>query len=266
MTYNNTTTKRPVNLRELTKFALEVPKNGIVTFRIRKDEESKEGEENIIYFPFGLSRKSRGEFCRDRDTVSFIDHDGRFFVVPYFEGIIDCFQSDQENPIVEGDLWVPFSTGTTRPDKYDSRSKPAYIKWKKLLDITEKWAWEDVRKEIRERCPVGDVPRWILEEEHCFEIPPEGVKVKAFHHPKPYILRPIWYKRRLDETFDDVLPKLGTYNVHDGVLQINSNEGRSFVLKGFNDRFLKALRKVGYLNKNIFVAFSNKEEIIIEEE
>lgn len=251
MTYNNNTTKeKPRTLEGLKKLSLEIPQCGMMAYYPRQGN-------SMIHYPHNKS--FRGKFCQSNGVVSFIDYDGRVFVCPSFNGILDCFQSNPVEQIEEGDFWVPFSTGS-RPDKYSETSE--YRKWNSLLELTYEWDWADTRAEIRERCPVGDVPEWILNSENCLEIPPEGIKVISPYSPKAYTLLPIWYKRHLDETFDDILPKLGAYNVHDGVLQINSNEGRSFVFKGFDDRFLKDLSKIGYFNQYFFVALSNKEVII----
>ena len=257
MTHNNATAnepKKPSTLEDLKKFSFELSKEGVWSYH-RVD-----GKSFFTHFPSKDSREKRGKYYRHNNVFAFIDTDGRFFICPFFNGIMDCLHGSEN-------FFVPFSDGS-RPDR--GRDSQRYLEWKKLVDITHKWNEEhyekelaNVRAEIRERCYwAGNVPKEVLELEQCMEILPGGIKVISVRDPEPTVITPLWFKSHLDSSFDSIFSELGVYGANGGVLQINSNDGRTFIIKGYNNWVEDKLIANGYEKKRIHVNFSNNEKIV----
>ena len=199
---------------------------------------NREGEVNFDVATFN------GCYAVNNGTLAFVI-DRELYVTPVTR---EVYQVLRENNFTREYFYVPFSNG--------DYPKVEKCRWE--------WLWEMARKsheeEFVEKCcqycdehGIGELDANILK--NCFVMPEKGVRVKHIHFEDvyyPVIIGSCWNC--------DAADYIGTYSRNNGRVVFVYRDGKTYVTKGY--KILEELRRLGYEEKDLFVPFSNCEQII----
>lgn len=192
-----------------------------------------------------LAPKFNGCYATNNSTVCFVS-DNEIFVTPCTHSVLLSLLSAGFR---EESFYVPFSNGD-----YPKSEK---FKW---LYLREKAADQSYADDFIEDCiaycdthHIGTICDETLK--NCFQMPTEGVKVKRFNFQNCYY--PIINSTCLDSV---ALNQIGKYCTNNGRVVFVYRDGKTYVTKGY--KILSELRAAGYTEFDLFVPFSNGEEIL----
>ena len=190
-----------------------------------------------------LAPKFNGCYATNNSTVAFV-HNGNFYVTPYTR---EAIRTLMDSGFLKEDFYVPFSNGDYPRD--------------------EQHKWEVLRLRAREahyRAFIDDCNRYCDERgiralsdetlERCLKMPSTGVRVKHPHFEDCYY--PVINNESFDATAVEVI---GHYGKNNGRVVFVYRDGATYVAKGY--KLIQELEAAGYTRSNIFVPFSNGEEI-----
>ena len=98
----------------------------------------------------------------------------------------------------------------------------------------------------------------ILDEktlERCLQLPNTGVLIKHLHYEKR--IYPVFANHCFDCYHNQEM--IGTYGINNGKVVFVYRDGRTFVTRGY--QIIDELCAAGYKNANLYVPFSNGEQI-----
>ena len=223
---------------EILKLCFEIPAEGIDVFWPQ--------DQHVERLVLNISEKDRKTFCQNNGRLAFVDENGKLYVTPY------CFEvrvALNDANYKKGGLYVPFSNWDC-PNDFVERGR-----WKSLSDgaiKAFKKRQEDERKARfkmeAENRKIQKLPQELYN--MCIEIPEGGMEVKYIGNDKP---------SRLDGLEDSqVIERMGSYSINNGILAFVDGEGRWFVTP-FTKEAAQILDVCGYKDEgmNYYVPFSN---------
>jgi len=265
MTCKNTTMRRPRTLEELNKIAIEIPSHGGIKAFYPKETKN----ERTISYPVYDDKNLRGKYNHHKEVLCYIDWNSKAFIIPVFYRFFECLNEDIDNQFHRESFFVPFCNGA-HPDKY--LESELYNKWIMLIMATKEWDKEyhllrKIRLKAAKECKAKNLPAEIFHLGEFIEIPVNGMVVDSLNG-SPRDEYPLICKPDIDDDFfkKEIVPNLGKYNIHDGVLQVNTNDGQSFYCRSYDKRFKNILEKAGYIkDETMRVCFSRGERALEEE-
>lgn len=200
------------------------------------------GEEEPLNIS-GLAPKFNVCYATNNSTVCFV-YDNEVFVTPYTRITMRSLCSAGFS---EERFYVPFSNG--------DYPKVEQVKWNALREEARKSYEAEFVSDCEAYCDehgIGAISGETLA--NCFEMPESGVRVTHLGLEETYY--PIMDRRRLDYRCD----KLGRFCINNGRVVFVYRNGKTYVAKGY--KILNELRAAGYTESDLFVPFSNGEEIL----
>ena len=200
-------------------------------------------KEETLYMDW--APKFNGRYAVNNSTVAFVDESGNLYVTPYTYDVIDtlcCAGYSKDN------FYVPFSNWDYPKDEA--------AKWRMLRKKAEQAYKEEYIKDCMKYCEnhgIGAISDETLA--GCFKMPISGVKVKHPHFETCFY--PVITNCCLDSVAED---KLGKFSTNNGRVVFVYMNGQTYVTKGY--KILSELRSAGYTETELFVPFSNGEQIL----
>lgn len=231
----NVTTNRPENFAELKEMAFKIPACGITTVYPQWDKESTviPTREAMIY-------------NMNNGTLTFVDEDLVNYVIPYVENFVEILKA---KGFIQKNIFVPFSNWDYPKNMRET--------WRNLNARCEQLRWDNTREKARKIARsrnVKPLPQEILT--RAREIPVGGIEVKHFYYETTI-------EPNINNCFitSEAEKLIGTYGQNNGTLVIQSNDGRTYTVKYF-DEIYDLLSNAGYREEYQFVPFSNGEKAI----
>lgn len=192
----------------------------------------------------GLAPKFNGCYAVNNSTVCFVS-DNEIFVTPYTRVTI---RSLQAAGFFKEYFYVPFSNGDY--PKFED------AKWISLREKARQSYEKDFYDDCASYCDEHHIGAISLETlRNCFEMPSSGVRVKHPHFETCY------YPIINSGCFDcAAIDKIGHFCSNNGKVVFVYRNGKTYVAKGY--KILNELRAAGYTESNLFVPFSNGEQIV----
>lgn len=191
-----------------------------------------------------LAPKFNGCYATNNSTVCFV-FGNEVFVTPYTRNAMKILHSADFR---EEHFYVPFSNG--------DYPKAEQSKWVTL----RKKARQSYEKDFVEDCAsycdkhhIGTISDETIR--NCFEMPSTGVKVKHIYFETCYY--PVINSGIFDATAVD---SIGHFCTNNGKVVFVYRNGKTYVAKGY--KILNELCAAGYTESNLFVPFSNGEQIL----
>ncbi len=190
-----------------------------------------------------LAPKFNGCYATNNSTVCFVT-DGEIFVTPYTRlGISSLCSAGFRKE----HFYVPFSNG--------DYPKAEQSKWNSLREKARQSYEADFVSDCEAYCDkrhIGPISEEALA--NCFEMPENGVWVK---HP---YFEDYYYPIIKSTCFDcTAASSIGRFCTNNGTLVFVYRDGKTYVTKDY--KILEELRAAGYTKSNLFVPFSNGEQI-----
>lgn len=225
-----------ITLEQLKKEAVRVHSGMIAVFPQFSREETLDTSQ--------ITSKFNGAFSTNNSTTCFVDRDGAF-VIPCTRKVRNALLSAG---FKEDSFYVPFSNWD-----YPAAEQE---KWNSLLEKARKSHEEEFVEDCitySEEHHIDSINDEVLQ--NCFEMPSTGVRVKRLNFENCYY--PI-----LNSGFFDCLAadNIGHFCTNNGRVVFVYRDGKTYVAKGY--KILSKLREAGYTESNLFVPFSNGEEIL----
>lgn len=190
-----------------------------------------------------LVPKFDGCFAANNSTVAFIS-DNKFFVTPYTRKVMETLKAAG---FAEKYFCVPFSNWDY--PKYQQ------AKWEFLRMKANESYHQDFIKDCTDYCDkhgIGAIDEKILA--NCFRIPTQGLWAKYPNFQK--FITPTLSSYCFDSYAAMVI---GKYNCNNGKVVFIYRDGTTYVAKGY--KIIPILQEAGYEDYDLFVPFSNNEEI-----
>lgn len=188
--------------------------------------------------------KFNGCYASNNSTLAYVC-DGTLHVTPYTGAAINCLQAAN---LKFASFYVPFSNGD-----YPVEER---VRWESLREMARKEYKEEFVAQCARWCDehgFGELPEEVLSK--CFEMPEKGVRVKHPYFENTYY--PVINNDCLDCVGSE---KIGSFCTNNGKVVFVYRNGKTYVAKGY--KIIEDLRKAGYLEKGLFVPFSNGETIV----
>ncbi len=186
--------------------------------------------------------KFPGCYATNNSTVAFV-HNGNFFVTPYTRNAMTVLTT---NGFKKAYFFVPFSNW--------DYPKSEQLKWSVLRENARQSYKADFVSDCEAYCDerhIGSISEETLA--NCFEMPENGVRVKHIYFEDTY------YPIMNQSCLDCLSVNLGRFGCNNGRVVFVYRNGKTFVAKGY--KILSELRAAGYTQSDLFVPFSNGEEI-----
>jgi len=190
-----------------------------------------------------LAPKFNGCYAMNNSTVCFVT-DNEIFVTPYTRIVMRSLRSAgfrQEY------FYVPFSNW--------DYPKSKQFRWNSLREKARQSYEEDFTEDCVSYCDehrIGTIREETLR--NCFEMPSTGVRVKHLYFENCY------YPIINSSCFDCVaIDNIGHFCTNNGKVVFVYRNGKTYVAKGY--KILNELRAAGYTESDLFVPFSNGEQI-----
>lgn len=135
---------------------------------------------------------------------------------------------------------------------------PKYEKdrWMEIIETANCYSLTTFAQRVADYCDRHDIGTLMDETlQNCFQIPETGIKVKKANYRDIYY--PLLFSDSRFET--ERLSKVGGFCTNKGNVIFVYRDGKTYVTKGYN--IIPELRNAGYIELNMFVPFSNHEEI-----
>ena len=190
-----------------------------------------------------LVPKFNGCYATNNSTVCFVS-DNEVFVTPYTRVTMSSLRFEG---FCKKDFYVPFSNWDYPKDE---QFKWKYLCWKARQSYEEDFA-EDCVSYCDEH-HIGAISEETLG--NCFEMPATGVRVKHLYFETCYY--PIINSNCFDCIAAD---RIGHFCTNNGIVVFVYRNGKTYVAKGY--KMLDELRAAGYTESDLFVPFSNGEQI-----
>ena len=190
-----------------------------------------------------MEQKFNGCFSVNNSTLCYIANN-EVYVTPRTRKAINILC---ENKFTQKSFYVPFSNGD-----YPKHEKK---KWDELCEKARNEQMEDFTEDCiaySQQHQIASLSEDILN--NCFEMPKEGTIVKRFYYEECFY--PVI---NYDNLNSQQIDYVGHYCANNGRVVFIYSDGRTFVAKGYG--ILNDLQRAGYLEKRLFVPFSNGEEI-----
>lgn len=191
-----------------------------------------------------------GCYASNNGTLAYVI-DGVFYVTPATRR---AYQVLREEGFQEKCFAVPFSNW--------DYPKEAQSRWEDLRAMQRKLTEEDFRQDCIKYCEENYVGELALDDAtlaRCFVIPNEGVEVKHVYYETTYY--PVINNTCFDSTIRD---RIGKFCANNGRVVFTYRDGSTRVTKGY--WILDLLRAAGYKEGDLFVPFSNGEQIVDPEQ
>lgn len=199
----------------------------------------RENKEEIINFDVATFN---GSYASNNGTLAFV-YENILYVTPSTRKAYDVLASFKQSY-----FYVPFSNG--------DYPKNERTKWMQLRTMQNDLYKEDFIQDCNKYCEeqnIGSLDNGILA--RCFVIPETGVKVKHLYFEDTYY--PMINSLSFDCTAVDYIGRFCTNN---GRVVFVYRDGSTRVTKGY--WILDYLISAGYKEGNLFVPFSNGEQIL----
>lgn len=199
--------------------------------------------EEVVLSISELVPKFNGCYSTNNSTVCFVS-ENEVFVTPQTRSVMRTLRSagfSKEN------FYVPFSNW--------DYPKSERFKWRALCERATKSYGEDFAEDCANYCDehhIGTISDETLQ--NCFEMPSTGVGVKYHGYDDCYY--PIIISNCFDFT---AVHNIGHYCTNNGKVVFVYRNGKTYVTKGY--KIVTELRSAGYTESNLFVPFSNGEQI-----
>ena len=189
-----------------------------------------------------------GCYASNNGTLAYVI-EGVLYVTPATRR---AYRVLREEGFQEKYFFVPFSNW--------DYPKEAQSRWEQLRATQKKLMEEDFRQDCIKYCDehyIGELDEDTLTK--CFVMPKEGVEVKHVHYQTTY------YPTINQTCFDSTIPsRIGRYCANNGRVAFTYRDGTTRVARGY--WILDLLRAAGYKEGDLFVPFSNGEQIVDPEQ
>ena len=196
-----------------------------------------------------VSELMRPEFACTYDTnnstIVFVDIHMVVYVTPYTREAIKTLQGEG---FTRKSMYVPFSNGDV---PYEENFR--WIALRNAALESYKKDYENDCREWADQHGIGEISEQLLK--CCFRIPEKGVQVKHLYFDDTYY--PLTNELCLDCIGVDLI---GKFCVNNGVVVFVYRDGHTYVCR--NSDVLRSLREAGYRESDLFVPFSNGEQIV----
>lgn len=223
-------------MKDLMKNSIRTGKKLTVVYPMHGDEETIDMTE--------IGSKFNGMFSTNNSTITFVV-DNEVFVTPYTKKSITTLI---DVGLIKGHFYVPLSNGDY--PKHDRE------KWRTLREEARKQHLKEYEEDCSEWCEengIGELSDESLS--RCLRIPPLGIQVKHHHYEMVYF--PIANEKVLDSATAE---SLGTYCTNNGRLVFVYRDGHTYATRGY--KLVLELKEAGFRQRNMFVPFSNGEQIM----
>lgn len=223
------------NMKELKEMAVRVYTGMTVVFPQFKSEDTL----NIQ----GIVPKFTGRYAVNNSTVSFVEGN-EMYVIPYTREVMNVLANANFH---QDYFYVPFSN-------WDYPKADSY-KWFALLEGARRSYHQDFLDDCADYCDAHGIKEISSDTlKNSFQMPIKGVHVK---HP---YYETICYPEITNDCLDCIaVDKIGTFTYNNGRVVFVYRDGQTYVTKGY--KVIDELRQAGFREGNLFVPFSNGEEI-----
>ncbi len=230
-------TKKYSNLEELKKDSVAIASPIKVFWPLTQESKMLDPK---------YAAKFNGWFSTNNSTLAYVEN-SVLYVTPFTSAAAKCLS---ENNFLRpaSPFYVPFSNGD-----YPEAEK---FRWDSLREMARKEYKEEFIAHCARWCDehgFGELPKEVLSK--CFEMPEKGVRVKHFSYENTYY--PIINNDCLDCVGSE---KIGSFCTNNGKVVFVYRNGKTYVAKGY--KIVEDLIEAGYLEKGLFVPFSNGETIV----